>query len=145
MACAFGNALRNMTTFGKPLLSGTEQQALGLMLFDVIAVESEFMEQHADTIKTFMAVTEAANRQWRANPDPMRRLIARAADVDRGSANDALRGFHFPLAAEQKAEAWMGGSVAAYNIDIASFFASRGQLETSLDSYDHFLTTRFLP
>jgi len=49
MACASGNALPNMTTLGKPLLSGAEQQALGLMLFDVIAVEAGFMEQHADT------------------------------------------------------------------------------------------------
>ena len=145
MACASGSALRNMSALGKPLLSGAEQQALGLMLFDVIAVATEFTEQQPETIAAFMEVTEAANRQWRLNPDPMRRLIAGTADMDRNSANETLGSFRFPLAVEQKSDAWMGGSVSTYSLDIARFFVSRGQLEKSLDSYDRFVTTRFLP
>jgi ABC-type taurine transport system substrate-binding protein len=39
----------------------------------------------------------------------------------------------------------MGASVSTYSVDIASFFVSRGQLDKSLDSYERFVTTRFLP
>ena len=145
MACASGSALRDMAKLGQPLLSGVEQQALGLMMFDVIAVTTEFGEQHPDIVEAFLEVTEAANRQWSVNPDPMLRLIARTAAMDRISANNALRGFRFPLAMEQKTDAWMGASVSTYSIDIASFFVSRGQLDKSLDSYERFVTTRFLP
>jgi ABC-type taurine transport system substrate-binding protein len=75
----------------------------------------------------------------------MRKLIARTADMDRNSANEALSGFHFPLASEQKTDAWMGDAVSAYSVDIARFFASRNQLEKSPDSFDSFVTARFLP
>jgi ABC-type taurine transport system substrate-binding protein len=92
-----------------------------------------------------MEVTEAANRQWRMNPDPMRKLIAGTADMDRNSANETLANFRFPLAVEQKSDVWMGGSVSSYSLDTARFFVSRGQLEKSLDNYDRFVTTRFLP
>jgi taurine transport system substrate-binding protein len=145
MACASGSALRAMSKLGKPLLSGTEQQALGLMMFDVIAVAAKFSEQHPDIVEAFMEVTEAANRQWSVNPDPMLRLIARTAEMDRNSAKNTLRNFRFPLAAEQKSDAWIAGAVSAYSGDIARFFVARGQLEKSLDSYDRFVTTRFLP
>ncbi len=145
MACASGSALRGMAKLGKPLLSGVEQQALGLMMFDVIAVATEFSEQHPDIIEAFVEVTEAANRQWSVNPDPMLRLIARTAEMERNSANNALHGFRFPLAVEQRTDAWMGASVSAYSIDIARFFVSQDQLAKSLDSYDRFVTTRFLP
>ena len=145
MACASGSALRGMAKLGKPLLSGVEQQALGLMMFDVIAVATEFSELHPDLIETFMEVTEAANRQWSVNPDPMLRLIARSSEMDRNSASSALRKFRFPLAAEQKSDAWIGGSVSTYSGEIARFFVAQGQLEKSLDSYDRFVTTRFLP
>ena len=75
----------------------------------------------------------------------MRKLIARTADMDRNSANEALSGFRFPLASEQKTDAWMSGSVSAYSVDIARFFASQNQLEKSSDSFDRFVTPRFLP
>jgi taurine transport system substrate-binding protein len=144
MACANGTALRRMSALGQPLLSGAEQDALGLKLFDVVAVSTDFMQQHADILQAFMDVTEASDRQWRMNPEPMRRAIARAANMDRASASDTLRGFVFPLAAEQKSKAWLGGQVLAYNGEIAAFFAAYGQLDKTLGNYDHFFTTRFL-
>ena len=62
-----------------------------------------------------------------------------------GFANEALRGFRFLLALEQKTDAWMGSSMSAYSVDVARFFVSRGQLDKSLGSYDRFVTTRFIP
>jgi ABC-type taurine transport system substrate-binding protein len=60
------------------------------------------------------------------------------------SADDALHDFHFPLATEQKTHVWMGGSVVAYNPDMAHFFVARVQLEKLLDSYGRIATTGFL-
>ena len=45
MACAYGTALRGISSAGRPLMSGEEQDSMGLKLFDVIAVENGFMEQ----------------------------------------------------------------------------------------------------
>ncbi len=145
MACAHGASLRSMAELGKPLLSGAELEAIGLRLFDVIAVATSFAQQYPDIIKAFLQVTDAANQQWSLNPDSMRKSIARTAEMDRGSANHVLSQFHFPLAEEQKTDAWMGAGVSAYSAELARFFVSRGQLDKSLDSYDRFVTTRFLP
>jgi len=35
--------------------------------------------------------------------------------------------------------------VSSYSGEIARFFVAQGQLERSLDSYDRFVTSRFLP
>jgi taurine transport system substrate-binding protein len=144
MACGSGAALRRMRELGKPLMSGAEQQALGLKLFDVIAVSNAFLREHADIVQAFMDVNEAANEQWRGNPRPMLRMIARAAYMDRERARDTMRGMHFPLAAEQKSAAWLGSGVSAYSGELARFFVDYGQLDASQDSYDRFVTTRFL-
>lgn len=145
MACAYGASLRSMSALGKPLMTGAEQEALGLPLFDVIAVSPAFAQQHADIVSGFVEVADAANRQWRQNPQSMRRLIARTADMDRASADAALARFFFPLAEAQKSAQWMGGRVASYSVELARFFVAHGQLERSLDSYDRFIDTRFLP
>ena len=145
MACAYGAALREMKSLGQPLMSGTEQQAIGLPLFDVVAVSTAFARQHADIVERFVEVIDAANRQWQVNPQPMRSQIARAADMDRKSTEEALAGFHFPLADEQKTAAWMGGRIAAYSAELARFFVANGQLEQTLDSYDRVVDARYLP
>ena len=144
MACSYGSALKSMQALGMPLLTGAEQEAMGLKLFDIIAVENAFMEQHADIVHGFMQVNEAANRQWAANPGAMLKLIARAAYMDRASASAALAEFRFPLAAAQQSEAWLGGQVEAYTSALADFFVARGQLDNTLESYAPFITTRFL-
>lgn len=145
MACAHGAALREMVTLGTPLLSAAELDRLGLRLFDVIAVENSFLQQHGDIVETFLAVTDAANKRWNRDPGPMHRAIARAAYMDRDSAAKAMRDFRFPPAAEQKSEAWLGGYVPAYSAELAGFFVAHGQLQQSLDDYARVITTRFLP
>ena len=64
--------------------------------------------------------------------------------MDVEGASRALDAFSFPLAAEQKSSAWMGATVPAYTKEVADFFVAQGQLEKSLESYDRYITTRFL-
>ena len=144
MACASGLALRAMQALGRPLLSGEEQSELGLKVFDSITVPSEFVHDHPDIVQAFMDIVEASNKQWKKNPQPMLKSIARAADMDRQSARQALEKFSFPSVQEQKSDAWLGGQIADYSKDLAEFFVAHGQLSRSLEDYERFVTTRFL-
>ncbi|MFT5219618.1 MAG: taurine transport system substrate-binding protein [Planctomycetota bacterium] len=144
MACAFGGPLRSMAAVGKPLMTGAEQEAIGLKVFDIITVPTKFMNENPEIVQTFMDVTEASNNQWRKNPEPMRATIARAAGMDQEGSDSTLERFTFPSAAEQKSAAWMGSIVPVYTKEVADFFVEQGQLDKALDSYDKFITTRFL-
>ncbi len=144
MACAAGGALRALETLGKPLLSGTEQAAIGLLQFDTVTVTNSFIGQHSAIVQGFMDVVEASNEQWRINPQPMRAAIARASQMGEESASRRLEAFRFPAAEEQKTDAWMGQVVSAYSKDLADFLVAQGQLIKALESYDRFITTRFL-
>jgi len=144
MACAAGNPLRAMWQLGAPLMTAAEQSAIGLRVFDTITVASDFVHQHPDTVQAFMDIVEASNKQWKRSPDPMVRTIARVADMDKGSTRQTLDSFSFPTAQEQKADAWLGGDVVDYSKELADFFVSEGMLPRALESYDRFITTRFL-
>jgi taurine transport system substrate-binding protein len=146
MACVSGSALRSIADTGKPLLSAAEQEEFGLRIFNIVTVPTSFMEAHADLVQGFMDVTEASNNQWKANPNPMRATIARAAGMDRAGSDTALMGFSFPSAIEQKSHHWMGKSVVDYTKEIADFFVAQGRLPRSLSrsDYNSHITTRFL-
>jgi len=144
MACGSGSALRSMLEVGSPLMTGTELEAIGLRLFDIVAVPTSFASEHPEIVQAFVDVTEASNEQWMKNPDSMQAAIAGAAGMDPESAQRVLRTLDFPPAEEQKSIAWMEGVVPAYTRDLAEFFVEQGQLDKSLDSYDRFITTRFL-
>ena len=140
MACAYGSHLRAMSELGSPLLSGAEQEKIGLKIFDIVSVPTQFLNQQPEIVQGFMDVTEASNAQWKLNPEPMRAAIARAAEMNLRVANQTLSEFQFPSAIEQRTEAWMSGLVLDYTRDIAAFFVEQGQLEESFDSYDDFIT-----
>ncbi len=144
MACASGGTLRALETLGKPLLSGAEQAAIGLPLFDTVTVATGFMNEHSAIVQGFMDVVEASNEQWKNNPAPMRAAIARASQMDEDGAGRRLEAFSFPAAEEQKSDAWLGEAVPAYSKDLADFFVTQGQFVKALDNYDRFITTRFL-
>ncbi len=144
MACAHGAALRGMQDLGAPLMSAAELDALGLKVFDLVTVRTPFMREHPNLVQAFMDVTEATNAQWRKNPTPMTAAIARAAGMDPDSARQTLARFEFPPASDQKSDDWLGAAVPAYFKDIADFFVAQGRLPQSLDSYEPFVTTRFL-
>ncbi len=144
MACASGDALRAMQDLGAPLMSAAELDAMGLKVFDLVSVRTEFMREHPNLVQAFMDVTEATNVQWRKEPAPMTAAIARAAGMDPASVRQTLARFDFPPAAEQKSDAWLGAAVPAYFKEIAEFFVAQGRLPQALDSYEPFVTTRFL-
>ena len=144
MACGSGSALHGMLNSGRPLMTGAELEAIGLRLFDMVAVPARFANEHPEIVQAFDDVTEASNKQWKKNPDAMQAAIARAAGLNPETTERVLQKLEFPPAEEQKSPAWMNGLVAAYTRDLADFFVEQGQLDKSLDSYDRYITTRFL-
>ena len=144
MACHYGTQLRHLEKHGTPLMTGAEQEAIGLKMFDVISVATDFLEQRPEIVQAFIDVTNASNEQWKLNPDPMRAAIARAAHMDPAAANQTMAGFQFPSASEQKSEAWLGQWMQQYTADMASFFVEHDQIDTALESYDSYFSNRFV-
>ena len=62
MACAFGGAVDKMIANGGNLLmTGAEQEAIGVRVFDIISTTGEFAAAHPSVVIGFLQVTEDAN------------------------------------------------------------------------------------
>ena len=144
MACGFGGALDRMKTVGKPLLTGAEQEELGINTFDIVSVTDEFAEQYPDLVKEFLAVTEEANQAFKDSPDDKIATIAGAAGMDEDATKKTLEGFGFPSAEEQKGANWMGGGVQEATKGVADVMVGAGEMDAALDDYSKFIDASFL-
>lgn len=144
MACGFGGALTRMREVGEPLMTGAEQEAIGINTFDIVSVTEDFAEEHPDLVEKFMAVTEAANAAYKADPDAAYPIIARAAGMDEGATKDYMANFGFPSAADQKGANWLGGGVQAMTKGVADVMVEAGGMDAALDSYDQFIDPNYL-
>lgn len=145
MACAFGGPLERMKEYGHELMTPEEQEAIGIRVFDVISVTESFMNEHPDLLKTFLRVTDEANKAYNANPEPMIPVICKAAGMDLEPCKKLLAMFTFPTAEEQKSEKWLGGTVQKFMKEVADFFVQQGQLDHALESYEGAVDASYLP
>lgn len=144
MACAFGGPIDRMKTVGKPLMTGAEQEAAGINTFDIISVTDSFATEHPDLVKKFLAVTEAANAAYAADPDAAYEKIAGAAGMDLEATKATLANFGFPTAEEQLGENWLGGGVQEAAKGVAEVMVGAGNLDKALDDYGPFVDPSFL-
>ncbi len=145
MACGFGAALTRMRTVGSPLMTGAEQEAVGIGSFDIVTVHNDYLRNNRDQVCTFLRVTEEANRAWKSNPDPLYGDIARAAGMDRQAVVDYMKGFGFPSIADQKGSNWLGGAVQATAKGVADVMAESGNLgRQPLGDYARFVDDSLL-
>ena len=144
MACGFGGALSRMREVGEPLMTGAEQEAIGINTFDIVSVTEDFAKEHPDLVEKFMAVTEAANAAYKADPDAAYPIIARAAGMDEGATKDYMANFGFPSAADQKGANWLGGGVQQMTKGVADVMVEAGGMDAALDSYDQFIDPNYL-
>ena len=142
--CAFGGPLQRMKEFGSVLMTATEQEAIGIRVFDVVSVTEDFANDHSDLLKKFMEVTDQANAAYGENRSQLEETISTAAGMDLAATQNMLDMFSFPSAADQKSAAWMGGTVQAFTKQVADFFVEQGQLDRALDSYDFAIDASFL-
>ncbi len=145
MACGFGGALTRMREFGKPLMTGAEQEAVGINTFDIITVTNEFATEHPDLVEKFLDVTEKANEAYKANPDEALPVISQASGMDMQATKDMIANFGFPTAEDQKSTNWMGGGVQEMTKGVADVMVAAGGMDAALDSYEQFIDPNYLP
>ncbi|MGG9998722.1 ABC transporter substrate-binding protein [Pseudovibrio ascidiaceicola] len=144
MGCAFGGALDRMKTVGTPLMTGAEQEAVGINTFDVVNVTSDFAAEHPELVKKFMEVTNQANTAYNTDPSAMYDKIARAAGMDIEPAKKMIANFGFPTNEEQLSENWLGGGIQAAAKGVADVMVSAGGLDEALDDYSQFVDASYL-
>ena len=145
LACAFGEAVNEMIANGGHLvMSGAEQEAIGIRVFDVISTSADFAKAYPSVVTGFLQVTEDANRAFNANREPFIDTIAGAVGMDRESTAVLLDAFSFPEKDVQLSEAWLGGTVQQVMRDQMNFFAAQHGIAPALPSYDSFVDTSFL-
>ncbi len=145
MACAFGGAVNQMVANGGNLvMTGSEQEAIGIRVFDIISTTGDFADAHPDIVTAFLQVTEDANRAYNADRSPFIDTIAEAAGMERDATIALLDAFAFPESDVQLSDAWLGGTVQATMKEQMDFFVAQGEIESALPSYDPFVDTSFL-
>ena len=144
MACAFGGPLDRMKTVGKPLMTGAEQEAVGINTFDIISVTDSFAKEHPELVKKFLAVTEQANEAYKASPDAAYETVAGAAGMDLDATKAMMASFGFPTNADQLGPNWLGGGVAEAAKGVADVMVGAGNLDKRLDDYSGFVDPSFL-
>ncbi len=144
MSCGFGGALAKMKEVGTPLMTGAEQEAIGINTFDIITVNNDFLRDYPDLVRKFMQVTEQANQDYKDNPDDKYETIANAAGMDLQATIDFMAKFGFPSVAEQKGRNWFNGGIQEISLGVAEVMKEAGNLETILDDYSPFITADYL-
>ena len=145
MACAFGGAVNQMLANGGNLvMTGSEQEAIGIRVFDIISTTGDFAAAHPDMVTGFLQVTEDANRAYNDDREPFIDTIAGAAGMERSATIALLDAFAFPEKDTQLSDAWLGGTVQAVMKEQMDFFVAQGEIESALPSYDAFVDTSFL-
>ncbi len=145
MACAFGGAVNEMIANGGNLvMTGSQQEDIGIRVFDIISTTGDFAETYPDVLTTFLQVTEDANRAYNRDRAPLIDTIADAAGMDRAPTIALLDAFSFPEKDIQLSEAWLGGTVQQVMKEQMDFFVAQGEIASALSSYANFVDTSFL-
>ncbi len=141
-ACGYGGGLTSMKEHGNVLLTGSEKEALGILVFDVTSAPAEFIAENGDVVAKFLKVTADANAEWAANPsDEMLAVIAEQAGMDLDAAKGAIATMAFPSIEEQLSSAWFGGNAAPFLKGVADVFVEAGSIDSALDSYEDAINT----
>ena len=141
MACGWGGGLRRMLEHGNVLLTGTEKEELGILVFDVTSAPASFVAENEDLVAKFLKVTADANAQWKSGEAAMAEMlptIAKDAGMDEDMRRqETMATFAFPSIEEQLTEKWLGGGVQQFLKGVADIFLSAGNIDAALDTYEN--------
>lgn len=137
-ACGYGGGLTRMREHGNVLLTGTEKEELGILVFDVTSSPAAFVAENPDLVSKFLAVTAATNAKWNeSKSDEMLAVIAKEAGMDMDAAKSAISTMSFPSADEQLSEKWLGGNAQTFMKGVADVFVEAGSIDRALDTYEN--------
>lgn len=144
MACAFGGPLDRMRTVGNPLMTGAEQEEIGINTFDIISATNSFAEENPELLRKFLEVTDAANEAYKADPETAYETVSGAAGMDLDATKAMIANFAFPSNQDQLGPNWLGGGVQEAAKGVADVMAETGNLDAPLDDYAPFVDPTFL-
>jgi taurine transport system substrate-binding protein len=143
MACIFGgNSSAKAAEVGKVLMSPAAKEAAGIISFDVVSVTEKFAQENPDLLRTFLEVTEKANKDFAADQSKID-VIARDAGMSVEGAKAQMEGFIFPTNEEQLNKYFNKGGLADIAIGIVgnAFATAR---HPALSDYSVSIDTSFL-
>ncbi len=141
-ACGYGGGLTSMKEYGNVLLTGTEKEELGILVFDVTSAPADYIAENGDVVATFLKVTADANAEWAENPsEEMLSVIAEQSGMDLEAARNAIATMKFPSVEAQLSEAWLGGNAAPFLKGVADVFVEAGSIDSALESYEDAINT----
>ncbi len=113
MACIFGGASSKAAgEVGTPIMSKAQKVKAGIGSFDVISVTEKFATENPELVKSFLEVTEEANRAWKGTPEQIA-IVAKDAGMKVETTKKQVADFIFPTAKEQLAKYFNKGGIAA--------------------------------
>lgn len=141
-ACGYGGGLARMKEHGNVLLTGSEKEALGILVFDVTSAPASFIAEEEELLAKFLGVTAAANDKWNANKsDAMLKQIAKESGMDYAAAKSAIATMKFPSAKDQLSKTWLGGNAQMFMKGVADVFVEAGSIDNALPSYEDSVNT----
>ena len=145
LACAFGGSVNQMINNGGNLLmTGAEQEAIGIRVFDITSTTGPFADEYPEVVTAFLQVTEDANAAYGDDLGDQIELVAESAGMD-VDATEVLSGqMSYPSIDEQLSDAWLGGTVAEVMKEQMDFFVEQGEIEGALSDYSEFVDSSFL-
>ncbi len=146
MACGFGGSLNRMKKQGSVVMTGAEQEAIGLKVFDIVSVTGDFAEKHPDVVRQFMQITEDANLAYNRYPERFYQTLSKASGMKLEDTIDTLNKFTFLDKSEQLSTQWMLGGIQEFTKEVADFFVEQDQLPRSLsqEQYNKTIDASFL-
>lgn len=139
LGCGWEPALSRMLEKGNLLVTAEEQESWGLKVFDIIAVNREFAEEHPDKVSAFLSVVDRSTAYFEVHPDESIATISRLAGIDEAQTRSIIARFGFPQRDEQLSSEWMGGDVAPFIQGVAGVMEASGELPRALDDYSPFI------
>ncbi len=113
MACIFGGASSKAAgEVGTPIMNKQQKVDAGIGSFDVVSVTEKFATENPELVKSFLEVTEEANRAWTGSDDQLAK-VAKDAGMDLDTTKAQMADFIFPTTAEQKEKLFGKDGIAA--------------------------------
>jgi len=143
MACGWGGSFRRMREHGNTLLTPSEKEDIGILIFDVTTSPSTFVAENPDVVATFLDVTAKANEMWNSgeNTEMMLPVIAKDAGLDEADAASSMETFTFPSIEEQLGQKWLGGGAQEFMKGVADVFVESGGIDAAKDDYSENVNT----
>jgi len=132
MARGWSGALRRRIEHCNVLLTGAEEEELGILVFDVTSALADFVAENSDVVSAFFAVTAEANAKWAdGNPAEMLEVIAKDARMSVDDTAATIATFIFPDVSDQLSEKWLGGGAQEFMKGVAHVFVDAGSIPSA--------------